>query len=413
MIFRGQAPAVSSCFKWARNQGLAHVIDYCAAGPGPHGQAVKPNKIRKTGAWQTIRLSSLGIALFIGGLASNLAAQQAAGLVASDQGLPDAPGMGEPVESGSLQPSTQPFSSTISGSVLDPNGDVIAGARVALSGTVQRVVLSGSNGEFVFSDLPPGTYKLTVTSEGMGTLVSAEIPLLAGEMRTITKIVLPVAATATEVRVVGDPEELAEEQVHIAVEQRVLGILPNFYSVYDWNAPPLGPRQKFTLAYRATTDPVSFVGAGVYAGVEQEFNIFPGYHQGLKGYTRRFSAEYTDDATGRFIGSAVLPSVLHQDPRYFYRGSGRFTVRAAYAIGAAFFCRGDNGHWQPNYSHLLGSFSSGALSNLYYPAANRGFKLTIINGLLETFGNAGNNLLREFFYRGLTSHVPSYENGKP
>src|ERR1035438_9731925 len=105
MIFRGQAPAVSSCFKWARNQGLAHVIDYCAAGPGPHGQAVKPNKIRKTGAWQTIRLSSLGIALFIGGLASNLAAQQAAGLVASDQGLPDAPGMGEPVESGSLQPS--------------------------------------------------------------------------------------------------------------------------------------------------------------------------------------------------------------------------------------------------------------------------------------------------------------------
>jgi hypothetical protein len=307
----------------------------------------------------------------------------------------------------------QRFSSSISGTVFDANGDVIAGARVALSGMEKRVVESGSNGQFTFSELPPGTFRLTVTSTGMGIYISSEIPLRMDEAQLLPRIVLPIAATTTEIRVVGDANELAEEQVHIAVEQRVLGVLPNFYSSYDWNAPPLGPKQKFTLAFRATTDPVAFLGAGAYAGFEQGLDIFPGYGLGSKGYAKRFSAEYTDDATGRILGSAVLPALLHQDPRYFYRGSGSFTVRAAYAIGAAFFCRGDNGHWQPNYSHVLGSFASGALSNLYYPSGSRGVSLTLVNGLLETVGNAGNNLLREFIYKGLTTHVSNYANGKP
>ncbi len=370
------------------------------------------SSLRKLAAWDRLQPCFLIIVLLIGAGAQRAGAQQAAGPLASDQELPDAPGMGGPVATASAEPGSQAFSAAISGTVLDPNGSVIAGARVALSGMLERVAFTGNNGEFVFSELPEGSYKLTVTAPEMGTLVSAEISIVAGEFRTIARIVLPVASTASEVRVVGDANELADEQVHIAVQQRVLGILPNFYSVYDWNAPPLGAKQKFKLADRTSIDPVSFIGAGVYAGVEQGFNIFPGYHQGLKGYARRFGAEYTDDITGRMIGNAILPSLLRQDPRYFYRGSGSFTLRAAYAIGAAFFCRGDNGHWEPNYSHLLGSFSSGALSNLYYPPANRGFKLTLINGMLETFGNAGNNLLREFFYKGLTSNVPVYANGK-
>ena len=370
-------------------------------------------KLRTGCALKIFQLGCLASALLMSGSSTNLAAQQTLVAVASDQGLPDAPGMGEQPRGSSNEPAPQRFSSSVSGTVFDSNGNVTPGARVTLAGKDGRIILTGSNGEFLFSNLPPGLYKMTVTAPGMGTFETAEFELLPNDVRFLPKVVLPVAATETEIRVVGDPVELAEEQVHIAVGQRVLGVLPNFYSSYDWNAPPMGALQKFKLAYRATIDPVAFLGAGAYAGIEQGFNLFPGYHQGLKGYTKRFSAEYTDDLTGRFIGNAVLPAVLHQDPRYFYRGSGSFVFRAAYAIGAAFYCRSDSGRWQPNYSHLIGSFASGAISNLYYPAGNRGVKLTLINALLETFGHSGNNLLREFAYKGLTTNVPVYANGKP
>ena len=72
-----------------------------------------------------------------------------------------------------------------------------------------------------------------------------------------------------------------------------------------------------------------------------------------------------------FIGSAILPSILHQDPRYFYKGTGSITSRALYAISTVVICRGDNGRWQPNYSNVAGNLISAGISNLYYPASNR------------------------------------------
>jgi hypothetical protein len=232
-------------------------------------------------------------------------------------------------------------------------------------------------------------------------------------MRLVSQVVLPMAATATEVRVSGDREELAEEQVHLALEQRVLGILPNFYSTYDWNAPPMESKQKFELAFRAVTDPMAFVGAGALASFQQGTNSYAGYGQGVKGYSKRFGAAYANDVSGRMLSSAVFPALFHQDPRYFYMGSGSFIHRASYAIAGAVICRGDNGRWQPNYSHVFGSFGAGALSNLYYPPGDRGVSLTLVNGLIEVAGHAGNNLLREFVLKGLTSKVPDYANGKP
>ena len=113
------------------------------------------------------------------------------------------------------------------------------------------------------------------------------------------------------------------------------------------------------------------------------------------------------------FSSAVFPSIFHQDPRYFYRGSGSIRTRALYAISAAVIARGDNGHWQPNYSEICGNFAAGALSNLYYPSDSRGAMLTIGNALIETAGRAGTNLVREFILRGITSKVPTYDNGKP
>jgi len=347
------------------------------------------------------------------GHAKILKGQQVTEVIPIESALPDAPGIGESSESATGQAAGEKYAGSLSGTVLDTNGDVVQGAQVTLTGPVNHVVLSGSNGEFEFSHLPAGTFNVAVSAQGMGGFVSEKISLRPGDMYLVQHVVLPIAATSTEIRVTADPEELAEEQVHIAIQQRVLGIFPNFYSSYDWNAPPMGSKQKLQLAFKAISDPMAFAGAGALAGFEQWNNIFSGYGPGVEGYAKRYGAAYTNDAVGRMMGSAVFPSLFHQDPRYFYRGSGSVTARAFYAMRSAFVCRGDNGRWQPNYSRVLGNFAAGGISNLYYPAASRGVSLTLVNGLVETAGNAGTNLIREFLLRGLTSKVPNYANGKP
>lgn len=294
---------------------------------------------------------------------------------------------------------------SISGTVLDTNGSEVQGARVALislSGTTRRVARSSSNGEFTFSGLPPGEFKLTVSGNGWGTYTSPQIQLRSGGFKFLSGVVLPLTTTAS-VSVTANPVTLSQEQVQIAVHQRVLGVFPNFYSSYDWNAPPMLAKQKFQLAMRSATDPVEFAGVAIIAGIEQYNNDFPSWGTGAEGYAKRLGAAYAGSVTSKFISNALLPSVFHQDPRYFYKGKGSARSRALYAISAAFIARGDNGRWEPNYSHIIGSFASGALSNLYYPSSDRGLTLTLANGAVNLADSAGTNLLREFVLKRFTT----------
>ncbi len=305
--------------------------------------------------------------------------------------------------------------SAITGTVEDSNGDVIQGAKLVLTAFDGTTILqtSGSDGQFSFTGLAAGTYSIAVTGKGWGRFSLPKISLAAGESRILEHVILPASSGVTEVRVDGSATALSLQQVQIAVQQRVMGVFPNFYSSFDWNAPPMLPRQKYALAFRSMIDPMTFVGAGVIAGVEQARDTFPGYGQGVAGYGRRYGAAYANSFTGRMLGGAVFPSLFHQDPRYFYMGSGSIFKRALYAISTALITRGDNGRWQPNYSHVLGNFTAGAISNLYYPSSSRGLSLTLLNGALETAGDAGTDFAREFFLRGMTSHVPASSNGKP
>ena len=211
----------------------------------------------------------------------------------------------------------------------------------------------------------------------------------------------------------GDKEELSREQVHIAEQQRVAGVIPNFYSAYDWNAPPMLAKQKVQLSVRGLIDPVSFLAVAGIAGAEQNRGIFPAYGGGIEGYGKRYGAAMANRVSGALLGRAVYPAIFHQDPRYFYKGKGSITSRTLYAISAAVMTRSDSGRWEPNYSQVLGNFSAAALSNLYYPEADRGGSLVLLNGLSETGGNAVSNLIREFLLKPLTSHVASNANGQP
>ena len=273
--------------------------------------------------------------------------------------------------------------------------------------------MSGDEGQFSFSALAPGKFKFTVASTGFEPYASSEIVLYPGEKLILPEFRLSPAATTTNVQVSVTQIEIATEQLNAQEQQRVLGIFPNFYSSYIWDAAPLSSGQKYQLAAHSLVDPFSFVGTGVFAAAEQWQNTFPGYGQGAKGYAKRYGAAYADEALSRMIGSAILPSLLHQDPRYFYRGTGSRKARALYAISQAVICRGDNGKMQPNYSYVLGSFAAGGISNLYHPAGDRGAGLTIGNGFLNVGAHAIDNLAREFLFRKLTPKVPDYAQGKP
>jgi len=274
-------------------------------------------------------------------------------------------------------------------------------------------MLSGNNGQFSFANVAPGPFQLTITSTGFATQTSSGT-LRSGETYIVPQIALTVATNITEVQVGLSRIEVAEEQLKVEEQQRVLRVFPNYYVTYVPNAVPLTSKQKFKLAWKMTTDPVTFAVNGAFAGVEQAQNDFSGYGHGAQGYAKRFGAGYADLVAGTFIGSAILPSLLKQDPRYFYKGSGSKRSRFLYAIANAVICKGDNGRWQPNYSSVLGTLAAGGISNLYYPAKNRnGAKLTFETTAIAIGATAAANVLQEFVVKKFTSKVPNNTPAKP
>ena len=185
-----------------------------------------------------------------------------------------------------------------------------------------------------------------------------------------------LSSTSTSQTDGSDRSLKAAEQLRLQEQQRILGVMPNFNTSNIADAAPLSPAQKFQLAARQSFDPFTFGAAALSAGISQMQNGFPEYHQGLPGYARRLGAAYADSFDSNMIGNALLPVLLKQDPRYFRKGSGRFATRLSYALLSTFMCKNDNGKWSPNYSNVLGNIAAGGLSNLYYPASNRGVALS-------------------------------------
>jgi hypothetical protein len=324
-----------------------------------------------------------------------------------------APGAGA---SAGPQASSPQLPGSISGTVLDPSGAAIAGARVKLTregASTNLEAVSGEDGQFSFGNIAPGAFQLTLAAEGFAPQAVSGI-LHPGENYSAAGIALALATENTDVEVVVPRVEVAEEQIKEQEKQRVLGFLPNFYVSYEPDAVSLSSKQKFNLAWKSTFDPVTLVLNGAVAGAQQAGNVFKGYGQGAQGYGKRYGADLADSITSTFIGSALLPSLLKQDPRYFYKGSGSVGSRILYAFEMAVVCKGDNRHWQTNYSGILGSLAAGGLSNLYYPAADRdGVGLTFENTAIGIGTTAAANLLQEFVIRKLTPNARAHNPANP
>jgi hypothetical protein len=318
-----------------------------------------------------------------------------------------------PGQGSSLQSQGAEGSGTIAGTVFDVNGGGVPGAQITLTGVsaLQHYSLvAGNKGEFAFINLSPGTYFITVNAKGFGPYTSANFTLSAGQAYELPEIQLSIA-TQKQWVVVRPTEVIAQMQVKAEERQRLIGVLPNFYTSYVWDAAPLNTKQKFSLSAHDTFDPASLLGVAVGAGLEQANNSFAGYGQGSAGYGKRFAAGLADNVIGSFISQAVFPSILHQDPRYFYQGSGTVKSRLKHALSWAVILRSDSGRSVPNYSYLLGDLTAGAISNLYYPRSSRGAGLIFTNFALGIAGQAGDGVFREFVVKHFTRNVAG--SGKP
>jgi len=319
------------------------------------------------------------------------------------------PAISQP-QAGIATPTPQP--GKIRGTVVDKDGAVIANVKVTLAQdgvSANSDTLSDGSGSFAFANVTPGPFQLTFSSAGFAPETKAGL-LHPGEDYLVPQTVLAIGETTTDVEVKLTPVEVAEGQIHDQEKQRLLGVLPNFYVSYDPHPVPLTSRQKFQLAWKTSIDPVSFGITGIIAAFEQADNVFAGYGQGAQGYAKRYGAAYADFVSGTFIGGAILPSLLKQDPRYFYKGTGSRKSRFLYAMANAVICKGDNGRWQPNYSSVIGDMASAAISNFYYPPADRfGARLTFENAGIGIGANAFGNVVQEFLLRKLTPHARDRE----
>jgi hypothetical protein len=300
---------------------------------------------------------------------------------------------------GQVLQSTEPRPGKLVGTVTDVNGDPVPNSMVVLEtpgSDDRRTLVTPENGFFEFNDLKPRTsYQINITAKDFAPWTSPTVTLEPGQFKIISGIQLRIEIERTTVDVHYDPVEVASEQFKAEEKQRVFGIIPNFYVSYERDPAPLTAKMKFELALKESTDPVTAAGVALVSASRQAANT-PKYGQGWGAYGERFGSTAADGFSDIMIGGAILPSLLHQDPRYFYQGTGTTGSRIRHAMFSPFVAKGDNGKWQPNYSSLGGDLSSSALSNLYYPQANRGAGLVFGNFAIGTAERIGASLAQEF-----------------
>jgi len=309
-----------------------------------------------------------------------------------------------PAQQASLQ---SPQTATIVGTVLDITGAAVPNAHVVLQGADERsTFVTADDGFFKFDGVEPGVpVRVEVSASKLKDWASGEIVLQPGQSFIVTDIALGVATVASSVTA-ATMEEVAAEQLKVQEQQRVLGVVPNFFVTYERDPAPLTSKMKFHLAMKTLADPVTITGFGINAAIYQAAG-YPGYEQGAAGYGKRLGATFAGGYSKILIGDALLPSLLHQDPRYFYQGTGTTKSRLLHALSTPFFTKGDEGRREINYSNILGDLVSGALANAYYPSNDRGAGLVVRSAAIGVGGRMMYGIVQEFVLHKWTTHPSS------
>jgi hypothetical protein len=308
---------------------------------------------------------------------------------------------------GQIPSAPQPQAASISGTVVDPDGAAIPHATVNLQGATaddKFSVTADDSGAFRIAGLKAGeSYSVSVTAKGFGTTTVKTETLTPGAESTVAGLILKPAVDETVSA--ATTKEVAMEEVYQETHQRVLGIIPNYYVVYDRSDEvPLSTGLKYKLAVKSIFDVMTLGGAMFVAGMDQAAHT-PAYVEGARGFGQRVGYNYAGAASDVFFGGAVLPSLFHQDPRYYYKGTGTKKSRMMHALASPILCKGDNGKTQFNISSVGGDLVSGAIAQTYTPARDRGFSAVLTSALIVTGGREINSLFQEFVYAKLTTHA--------
>jgi hypothetical protein len=207
---------------------------------------------------------------------------------------------------------------------------------------------------------------------------------------------LDLPESAAEVTATPNPELKTATQDD---DHHIFGLIPNYNAVNDpsYHYEPISTAEKFRIAAHDGFDPFSWVTTALYAGVGQWQNQYPQFGQGSKGYAKRYGGAFADGAISNFMSEAILPSLLHEDPRYFRLGKGSALHRIGYTISREWITRTDSGRERFNISEIVGNLGAAGLSNLYYPSQERSASETMMKFAVNIVGDAGFNVLKEFW----------------
>jgi hypothetical protein len=203
---------------------------------------------------------------------------------------------------------------------------------------------------------------------------------------------------APDSEIISTPKQADADSPSVPVpDKRILGVLPNYRTVQDTgDVEPIPGRRKMWIASKDTFDyPIWLLAAG-FAGLYQLDNENPSFGQGVKGYFRRYGTSLADQMMGNILTEGVFPVLLHEDPRYFRRGTGSKKSRVWYAATRILVTRTDAGTNRFNFSEILGNSIAVGISNAYYPQ-DRDVTDNVKKLGLQFGTDAFSNVLKEFW----------------
>jgi hypothetical protein len=196
------------------------------------------------------------------------------------------------------------------------------------------------------------------------------------------------SSTAASNRSGDDPPETQNK--------RIFGIIPNNRTTEQKEHKALTRKEKFSLAAEDTFDWGTYLLAAGFAGYGQVRNATPAFGHGVPGYARYWAAAYADQAIGNMMTEAIYPVILHQDPRYFRRGTGSGWSRLGYAAGQIFVIRSDAGATRFNLSEVAGNLTAVGIATAYYPD-NRNLPDVAAKFGIQIGTDMTSNILKEFW----------------
>jgi hypothetical protein len=222
----------------------------------------------------------------------------------------------------------------------------------------------------------------------------------------------PAASSSTQDKPAGQPPAQSNSQASSSPVQqdtkktedakkkddRMFYVMPNYLTVDGQSqAKPVSWKEKFSMAAKGSFDPYEFTLVGIVAGIRQADDSSPGFGQGFEGYAKRYGAAFADQVDGNIMVGGVYPTILKIDPRYFRLGTGSFVHRFGYAIDRILIARRDSGTHMFNVPEIAGNATAIAISNVYYPAADRSFSSSLSGWGTQMGLDAFGNELKEFW----------------